>query len=398
MNTFNFFIYSNDDFTLKSAGTTRMIYYAKILADKHHKVYLLSCCKNKITENDFQEIEPNIFIQKNKILTKNFFKTIGFLKNLFKFSRTQGENNVFLFYPPPLVSLEILSIIYLKLIKKQKLFFENNEIRKHSSSFHAPITFRRLNYSLKKIIFKSVFSLTPILLKFYDGLVCISTNIEKYGKKYNKNTIRIPILTNPDYQISKSNTVYFEKNKFNIGFSGSIAISKENLDMFIKVISRLSKNGYVIHFNLCGSATKTNDVLLKNLVEEYKLNSTITYYGNLNEVEFSTFLNQQDLLVIPRGYTIQNHYGFSTKLSDYLNHKKMILITDISDNSLYIKDKVNGFIVPPDDEDAMYNKLIDIIDNFDFYKKTVLSKAFSTSKEEFNYLLYKKALVDFLKN
>jgi len=398
MDNFNLYIYSNDDFASKSAGTTRMLLYAKAFADDYHKVYLMSCCKNKIIHTDFEEVDKNVFVQKNKDLTTNFFNTFTFLRNLFKFSSQNNGNNVFLFYPPPLIFLEILSLIYLKGIKKQKLFFENNEIRKYSSSFHSAFSIKKPVYSIKKIIFKSIFSVTPVLLKFYDGLICISTNIENYGKKYNKKTIRIPILTNPDYQISYSETIYHKQEIFNIGFSGSIAISKENLDMFLKVISRVSKDGYAVHFNLCGSATKTNDKLLKQLAQEFNINSVLTYYGNLNEVEFSTFLNQQDLLVIPRGYTIQNHYGFSTKLSDYLNHKKMILLTDISDNKLYIKDKENGFIVAPNDEEAMYHKLIDIIENFDSYTNTVLPNAANTSKKEFNYLLFKEPLRSFLKN
>jgi len=76
----------------------------------------------------------------------------------------------------------------------------------------------------------------------------------------------------------------------------------------------------------------------------------------------------------------------------------MILLTDISDNKLYIKDKENGFIVAPNDEEAMYHKLIDIIENFDSYTNTVLPNAANTSKKEFNYLLFKEPLRSFLKN
>ena len=41
-----------------------------------------------------------------------------------------------------------------------------------------------------------------------------------------------------------------------------------------------------------------------------EIKNNIEYFGNLNAKELSTFLNQQQLLVIPRGYTLQNHYGF----------------------------------------------------------------------------------------
>ncbi|MDH3697401.1 MAG: hypothetical protein OEQ81_01975, partial [Flavobacteriaceae bacterium] len=66
-------------------------------------------------------------------------------------------------------------------------------------------------------------------MAFYEGLICISTNIEDYGKRYNKNTLRIPILTDPDITIKTSGATYTKNNLFNIGFSGSIVPSKENL-------------------------------------------------------------------------------------------------------------------------------------------------------------------------
>ncbi|WP_422859629.1 glycosyltransferase [Flagellimonas sp. S174] len=234
------------------------------------------------------------------------------------------------------------------------------------------------------------------LLFFYDGLICISTTIEGYGKKFNKNTLRIPILTDPDYLVSHSKDTYISKDSFNIGFSGSISISKENLDLFLQVLKKVNERGNNVHFNLCGYGTKKNMDLLDSLIRENNLTDKTAYFGNLNEVEFSSFLGQQDLLIIPRGYTIQNHYGFSTKLSDYLNHKKLILLTDISDNKLYIKDGENGFIVPPDDENAMYIKLVEIIENFEVFENKILPNAIITSKTSFNYNNYKKSLTEFL--
>nr|WP_298998230.1 glycosyltransferase [uncultured Allomuricauda sp.] len=234
------------------------------------------------------------------------------------------------------------------------------------------------------------------LLFFYDGLICISTTIEGYGKRFNKNTLRIPILTDPDYLVSYSKNTYISEDSFNIGFSGSISISKENLDLFFQVLKKVNERGNNVHFNLCGYGTKKNMDLLDSLIRENNLTDKTAYFGNLNEVEFSSFLGQQDLLIIPRGYTIQNHYGFSTKLSDYLNHKKLILLTDISDNKLYIKDGKNGFIVPPDDVNAMYIKLVEIIENFEVFENKILPNAIITSKTSFNYNNYKKSLTEFL--
>lgn len=393
MHYHNFYIYGNFDYSEKSAGATRVLYYAKALADNSHKVYLVSCCSNKLSDEKFVEIEPNIYVLKKKKLTTSFFGTLSFLRELESFSNAKKGGKTFIFHPALLISIEILSLVYLKAIKRHSVFYELNEVPIHSSTFHAPISLTKLKYSLKKVIFRTQFTLIEPLLFFYDGLICISTSMEKYGSKFKKNTLRIPILTDPDITIETTKNVYSVKGAINVGFSGSIDPSKEDLENFIDVISKVKKKGYHISFNLCGAIAKS---YRNNFLEKCKSRNEINYYGFLNEKELSSFLVQQDLLVIPRGYSLQNQYGFSTKLSDYLNHQKIILMTDISDNKLYIKDGVNGFIVPPNDKELMYEKLLYIIDNFDDLKKTIIPNALFTSKNEFHYKIYGTALRKFL--
>ena len=390
----NYYIFSNIDFSKKSASATRMGYYAKALSSDVNKVYFLSCSKNKISDEDFIEVETNVFRLKKIQSTTGPISTFKFLKRMNSFASKNIGENIFFLYPYPLVFLEVLSILYLKYYRKNPLYSEFNEIRKYSSSFHAPISLKKIKYSFKKIVFKTTFSLIEPLLCFFDGLVCISSNIEAYAHKFNKNTLRIPILTDPDRAIENPLEKFQTKSTFNIGFSGSIAPSKENLADFINVLDTLIESGYKISFNLCGHIAKSYE---KELLQKIKESGYINYFGNLNETELSAFLSSQDLLVIPRGYTKQNNYGFSTKLSDYLNHEKVILVTDISDNALYIKDGNNGFIVPANNNEAMSEKLKYIIENFKTFEKRIVDSAYETSKKMFHYSNFKNELEVFLK-
>lgn len=397
MSNTNIFIYSNFDFSEKSAGKTRMLYYAKAIADISHKVFLVSCCSSKIDEKNFSEIEPNIFILEEKKLTKSFLGTLSFVKNLIIYSKYLGGNSSFIFYPSPLLYLEVLSLVYIKGIKKYPVFYELNEVRKYSSAFHSSISINRIGYSLKKIVFKIVFSSLEPLLYFYSGLICISTNIESYGKKYNKNILRIPILTDPKLNIKLSGNKYNTDKAYNIGFSGSIKPSKENLEDFMEVLSKTIKKVNNVVLNLCGPISKKDHkYIFEKIILKYEIVNKVNYYGNLNEVELSAFLNQQNLLIIPRGYTLQNHYGFSTKLSDYLNHRKIILLTNISDNKLFIKDGINGFIVPPNDKQKMFEKLNYIIINHEKIESEIIKNAFETSKNQFNYEIFGNKLRSYL--
>jgi len=395
MTTHNFYIYSNCDFTSKSAAATRMRYYARAISNESNRVYLLSCCSTNFKHDDFLEAEPHVFIHKNKRLTRNLFSTISFLKKLTVFSKSNKGTETFILYPYPHIFLELLSVLYLIFIKRKNVYYELNEVRKYTSDYHETMSFKRIYYSLKKIKNKTAFILLDKLLPFFTGLICISTNIETYGQQYNKNTFRIPILTDPNITTETSKIEFARKGSFNIGFSGSILPSKENLISFISGINKLLENNYDIAFNLCGFIKPEDQKLL---IEDLDIHDRINYYGNLGKAELSAFLNQQDLLVLPRGFSLQNKYGFSTKLSDYLNHQKVILATDISDNGLYITDGFNGFIVAPDNEEMMYEKLKYIIENFEEIKAPIIANAYKTSKEEFDYRLFRKSLPSFLKS
>ena len=203
-------------------------------------------------------------------------------------------------------------------------------------------------------------------------------------------------MTDSDVSVSTSEgTKYHTVGYFNIGFSGSIIPTKENLLEFVMVLNELTVKGYKIKFNMCGSIKEDDHMLLKNVE---KLKGTLAYYGRLNKNELSDFLSQQDLLVIPRGYNLQNKYGFSTKLSDYLNHQKIILLTDISDNKLFIKDGINGFMVPPDNTQVMLNKIEYIINNFSELEKVIIPKAKELSKSAFDYRNFRIPLRHFVTN
>lgn len=391
------FIYSNFNFSVKNAGVTRMLYYAQAIANPETSVYLATCSSSPISQEVFEEVFPNVFVLKQNTITQSFFGTLKYIKNYFRFAKKVSHTQTFLFYPSPLIYLELIALYYLKFLKKCTVFYELNEVRKHTSTFHEKLSIKRPFYSVKKVVYKSVFSTLEHLLRYYDGLICISSAIEKYGQKFNSNTLRVPILTNPYLEKEFSTQSYTTENSFNIGFSGSIHPTKENLINFLKVLGELKKHDINVTLNLCGPIKQEHQkLLLEELVNSLEIKDHINYFGKLNAKELSTFLDQQQLLIIPRGYTLQNNFGFSTKLSDYLDHGKPILVTDVSDNKLFIKDGINGFIVPPDDNTMMFNKLFYIIAEYDNIYESIKANAHKTSVQNFYYKNFHTSLNQFL--
>ena len=73
-----------------------------------------------------------------------------------------------------------------------------------------------------------------------------------------------------------------------------------------------------------------------------------------------------------------------------------VLVTDVSENSLFIKDGVNGFIVKPGDKNAMTEKLIYILSNYNKIAETVGKNGYETALKNFHYSNYSSDMTKFI--
>ena len=399
-------------FNGNSAGSARMMNYAKSLALEDVRVYLCSSSlPNNISIGKLLEVYPNIFLvgsgnknRSGRVRKKlqnfiNILITFKYFKKIIKLSKQINGKKVFYIYPQPAISIDLVSLIYIKFIHHNKLFYDVNELRRaslHNNVFSKNIlkkTYEMISYATNFIKFWIV----EILTKYYDGLVCISTNIENYFNKYNKNTTRIPVLTNTIESSFYKSPIYKDGEKFIICFTGMIGLKKEGFDIFYRALSIVKSDfkNFVLH--LFGPISKNEKKLLLNdLPLQYGIKENIVYHGIVEQSEIMGKMRESHLLIIPRPLNLQTKYGFSTKLSEYLISGVPVLVTDVSDNSLYIKDGYNGFIVKPGDYKEMAKKIIFIITNYNKLKNTIGKNAYNSAKENFNYANYSKKIYNFM--
>ena len=293
----------------------------------------------------------------------------------------------------------MVGLIYVKFIHCYKLFYDVNELRRAGliNKVSSKNIFKKVCEMVFHIIHYIKHWIAEILTIFYDGLVCISTNIENYFKRYNKNTIRIPILSNiienPFYEAP----IYKNGERFIICFTGLITLKKEGFDTFYKSLSLVKSNFNNFELHLYGPiSNREKKLLLNDIPLQYKIKKNIVYHGIVEQSILMGKMRESHLLVLPRPLNLQTKYGFSTKLSEYLVSGVPVLVTDTSDNSLYIKDGYNGFIVEPGNYKEMAQKLIYIISNYSKLKNTIGKNAYLTAKENFNYANYSKKIYKFL--
>jgi len=118
------------------------------------------------------------------------------------------------------------------------------------------------------------------MLRFYDGIICINSDMKKKILRYNKNIVVFPQgIKGPIMKIKKLN------KKPNIIFVGRF-VKFKNLKLFLELCKKMPD----YNFHLVGDGPDLN------LLNSYSL-SNLTYYGTLKKNKLFKLLKKMDILV-----------------------------------------------------------------------------------------------------
>jgi glycosyltransferase involved in cell wall biosynthesis len=130
----------------------------------------------------------------------------------------------------------------------------------------------------------------------------------------------------------------------------------------------------------------------------HSVEGKVAHIGNIEPESLIHEFQKYHLLILPRPLSRQSKYGFSTKLSEYLISGIPVLVTDVSDNALYIKDNLSGYLITPGSISTMTDKIMEIIKGYDSNASVIAANALQTAREKLDYRLYSKTFIDFFYN
>ena len=392
-----FIISTGDIVQSKTAGSQRIMNVAKSLAAGAVNVFI--CSYSQINGNHIEscKLDSGIFYLKSlNGMEFKFLHLLNFLSSVNKFIKGRESDRVIYLYPTVFVMKDFLYFVYFKIFKKYRFYCDINELRVTNAS---PISsseriLAKFFSSLKSVYDYIAYKLSEFQVPFYDGIVVISTSLERYYIKYTRKILRIPILCDVSKIANRSPTMKFDNTVFRICFAGSINCRKEGFDILFEALCHVTKKKEV-ELYLYGILLEKDRKELVRLTEKFMLDKKVFYVGNVEPDELLLEFPKYNLLIIPRPLISQTKYGFSTKLSEYMISGVPVLITDVSDNSVYIKDNYNGFIIPPGSSNRMAEKLMDIIDKYNENASVVAGNAITTAREVFDYKLYSQDFIRF---
>ncbi len=149
----------------------------------------------------------------------------------------------------------------------------------------------------------------------------------------------------------------------------------KNIEGVIKVIGKLVREGHAVKLTIAG--TGSSEKVLKALIKNLELENFISFIGFINDPY--PYLLSSDIYIL-------NSFseGFSNSLLEAMYSTTPSLSTAVGAAPEIIEDGVNGFLVPSDDEDALYEKLKDILAMTEEKRKQIGIRGHNTIVKNFS--------------
>lgn len=208
-----------------------------------------------------------------------------------------------------------------------------------------------------------------------DGVICISSFLERYYSKKGVKTINIPpTLTVP----TPVNKVHFN-TKIKLVYSGSPG-HKDKLDSIISIVSELND---LFELDIAGI--------------EGENTSNIHYHGLLTHKASVELVEKSHFSILLRPNNRVSKAGFSTKVVESMSYGTPVITNNTGDLANFIKDGENGYIFDGYDSESLHLKLKSIAINFNELNYNSLSRASQlTAKCSFDSDVYTMKLELFL--
>jgi len=201
------------------------------------------------------------------------------------------------------------------------------------------------------------------ILPLYDFYFVISHAMEEFVMSFtsNDNILRIPIMLDK-LRLSSPSTSSFDVHKPFIYHNGTIT---ERKDCLIETLTgyalALSKLNFPLYYYIAGDFNNSPiKEELNIIIEKYSLHNLVVFLGVKSYEDSLKILKKADLVILNKQENIQNHFGFSTKLSEYLYYAKPVITTYVGEAKFYLKDNESAFFVAEGSPELIAEKIVEV--------------------------------------
>lgn len=372
------------------AATNRHLAYSKGLTELGHEVEFLLLEKqqwegNEIRLNNIKFIAVN-HIEKSHL---SKIKKIGLhLKSISKVINILNEETKTKKVLSALILLDTRVSILIPLLRKGKklglkIFHERTE---YPSVVAGKSIFRRIDLAIY----------LRFVIKRFDGLFVINNALKKYFSTLTNSKI---IIANMIVDPSRFEQLLNKPNNAKpiITYCGKLEGDKDGVPILIKSFAIITNKFPNAILQIIGSLDneKTKQKML-SMVKELNIESRVVFTGSVGREDMPKILKDSDILALARPNNKQAEGGFPTKLGEYLATGNPVVITNVGEITLFLKDEVNAYIAEPDSSKKFSEKLIEALSDQNRIKVGLEGQKLVYT--EFNYLTQAKKLEELFMN
>ena len=285
--------------------------------------------------------------------------------------------------------LELIPLIWMAKINSIKVLHERTEY---------PFVSVR-----KKMIDRiELYIYTSYVLRKFNGIYVISNSLKIYFDKILDNKIPTKVI-NMVVDPNRFKTIETETKDIYryITYCGTINDEKDGVDILVKAFGsalRSNKLASDVKLILIGNyIDEIFKVRLNKIIDDEKCRNNILFTGDVETNKIPGLLNNASALVLARPKSLQAEGGFPTKLGEYLATGKPVIITNVGEINLFLRDGYNAFIAEPGDVNSFAEKIIEVFS--DYTKALVIGQQGKALVEkEFNYYHQAVELAHFIES
>ncbi len=223
-----------------------------------------------------------------------------------------------------------------------------------------------------------------------EGLFVISSALKTYFESVGVESEKIHVI-NMVVDGKRFENIRKEQNTESyIAYCGTATNLKDGVDDLIRSFAIVAKQDSTINLYIIG-AKPSKDSENYKLVESLCLTDRVVFTGIVPANQMPQLLVNAQIVALARPSTLQNKYGFPTKLGEYLLSGNPVVVTRVGDIPLFLKDKETAMLSDCHDVEAFANNIIWLLDHPD-EAKLIGNQGCELARREFNYLTETKKM------
>lgn len=197
-----------------------------------------------------------------------------------------------------------------------------------------------------------------------DGLFVISSPLKEYFQSLGVSQSKIQIV-NMIVDPTRFENIQKTKPPYRyIAYCGTASNTKDGVDELIKAFSLVTKEIDDVKLMIIGKTPKKTEKNANiDLIKQLNLADKIVFTGLVPSSEIPQILKNAEVLALDRPDNLQAHYGFPTKLGEYLLTGNPIVVTSVGDIPIYLEDGESALISPPSNAELFSQKIIWALNN-----------------------------------